>query len=215
MDNQGENNDWKKEAPTLAGLSVYHPFSVPEGYFEDLPLRVSNAVYLEEMKNKAVASGFTTPANYFETLSERINTELLIEKIKVVTPEGNDYAVPANYFEQLQSNILSKTIYETKTSQSPRVVRLWHSRLLKYASAACFIILSTTGFYFYKQHKPAQKLAYNELAAEQILYDIDEEVIIDHIKDNDLQQTKPAATDVALENYILSNYSQNEIASNL
>lgn len=215
MDNQGENNDWKKEAPTLAGLSVHHPFSVPEGYFEELPHRISNAIYLEKIKAKTVDSGFTTPANYFNELSEQINAELLKEKIKAAVPEGNDYAVPANYFEQLQSNILSKTIYETKTTQSPKVVRLWHSKVLKYASAACFIILSTTGFYFYKHHIPTQKLTYNELATEQFLYDIDEEVIIDHINDNDLHQAKPAATDVALENYILSNYSQNEIASNL
>lgn len=48
MDNQGENNDWKKEAPTLAGLSVHHPFSVPEGYFEELPHHISSAVYLEK-----------------------------------------------------------------------------------------------------------------------------------------------------------------------
>ena len=215
MDNQEENNDWKKEAPILAGLSVHHHFSVPEGYFEDLPHRISNAVYLEKIKAEAVGSGFTTPANYFNELSEHIKTELLTEKIKAAAPASDDYAVPANYFEQLQSNILSKTIYETKTSHSPRVVRLWHSKLLKYASAACFIIMSMTGIYFYQQHKPAQKLAYNELATEQFLYDIDEDVIIDHIKDNDLQEAKPAAKDVALENYILSNYSQNEIASNL
>ncbi|TCC95837.1 hypothetical protein [Pedobacter hiemivivus] len=215
MDNQEENNDWKKEAPILAGLSVHHPFSVPEGYFEELPLRISNAVYLEKIKTKVAESGFTTPINYFNELREDINAALLKEKIKAAVPEGHDYAVPANYFEQLQSNILSKTIYEAKTPQSPRVVRLWHSKLLKYASAACFMIMSATGVYFYQQHKPAQKLAYNELATEQILYDIDEDVIIDHIKDNDLQQAKPAAKDVALENYILSNYSQNEIASNL
>jgi len=215
MDNQEENNDWKKEAPTLASLSRHHPFSVPEGYFEELPLRIPNAVYLEKIKTKAAQSGFITPVNYFNELSEDINAEVLKEKIKAAMPEGSNYALPANYFEQLQSNILSKTIYETKTPQSPRVVRLWHSKLLKYASAACFIIMSTTGVYFYKQHKPAQKLAYNELATEQILYDIDEDVIIDHINDNDLHQAKPAATVVALENYILSNYSQNEIASNL
>jgi hypothetical protein len=215
MDNQEENNDWKKEAPTLAGLPVCHSFFVPKGYFEELPLRILNAVYLEKMKTKAAESGFTTPANYFNELSADIKAELLKEKIKAAVPQGNDYAVPANYFEQLQSNILSKTVYETKTTQSSKVVRLWHSKLLKYASAACFIIMSATGVYFYQQHQPAQKLAYNELATEQILYDIDEDVIIDHIKDNDLQQAKPAAKDVALENYILSNYSQNEIASNL
>lgn len=215
MDNIEENNDWKKEAPILAGLSVYHPFSIPDGYFEELPPRISNAIYLDKLKTKSASPGFTTPPNYFNELSENINAELLKEKIKLTVPEGKHYAVPTNYFEQLQSNILNKTIYDTKPSKSAGIIRLWHSKLLKYASAACFIILSTTGFYFYQHQLPARKLAYNELATEQILYDIDEDVIIDHIKDNDLQQAKPAATDVALENYILSNYSQSEIASNL
>ncbi|WEK20108.1 MAG: hypothetical protein P0Y49_02955 [Candidatus Pedobacter colombiensis] len=215
MDNKVENNDWKKEAPTLAGLSVYHPFSVPEEYFEDLTFHISSAIYLEKMRAEVDKSGFTIPANYFNELSTQLNSELVKEKIKAVMPESNDYTVPTNYFEQLQSNILSKTINEVKSAQSARVVRLWHSKLLKYASAACFVILSTVGFYFYQQHIPAQKLTYNDLATEQILYDIDEDVIIDHIKDNGLQQTKPMPTDVALENYILNNYSQNEIASSL
>jgi hypothetical protein len=213
MDDNLENNDWKKEAPMLAGLPLRNPFSVPEGYFEDLPLKVSNSVYVEKLKAEGTQTGFHTPENYFKELNENINSEILKEKIKSAVPEEG-YIIPVNYFEQLKSNILDKTVNETK--QPAKVVRLWRSSILKYASAACFLILSTIGFYFYQQQQQnSSKIAYSDLATEQMLYDIDEQVIIDHIQANDLQQAKPSATEVELENYILNNYTQSDIASNL
>ena len=50
---------------------------------------------------------------------------------------------------------------------------------------------------------------------EQMLFDIDEEAIIEHMQTIDQVQTTTSATDTEIENYILNNYSQNEIARNL
>jgi len=212
MDNNLENNDWKEEAPTLAALTVQHAFSVPEGYFEHLPLQITNAIYLDKLKAKAVESGFTTPTNYFDNLNQQINSEVLTERLKTIAPVKEYVPVSADYFEKLQANILSKTV---EVKRPTKVVRLWHSAMLKYASAACFVIVSATGLYFYDQQAQHTRLAYSDMPTEQMLYDIDEQVIIDHIEANDLQQAKPAATDVALENYILNNYTQSDIASDL
>lgn len=212
MDNNLENNDWKEEAPKLAALPVRHGFSAPEGYFEHLPLQISNAIYLDKLKAKAVDSGFSTPAGYFDNLNQQINSEILAERLKAIAPVKDYTPTPVNYFEQLQANILSKTV---ALKQPTKIARLWHSAILKYTSAACFLIVSATGLYFYEQQPQNIRLAYSDIATEQMLYDIDEQVIIDHIEANDLQQAKPAATDLALENYILNNYTQSEIASSL
>lgn len=194
----------------LENIPKNNPFSVPEGYFDESGNRIANAVFLDKLKSRVTSDGFTTPGQYFSELTEEITAAIATEKLKALAPMV-EYAVPTGYFDQLQSNITAKT----SAKQQASVLTLWHSSLMKYASAACFIILSTTGFYFYQQHSPSLKTAYNDLATEQMLYDIDEDVIIDHIRDNNLQQAKAPATDIALENYILSNYSQSDIASDL
>lgn len=212
MDDNLEKNDWKKEAPVLAALPAHNPFSVPDGYFEDLPVKVSNSIYIEKLKVKTTQTGFCTPENYFKELNENINSEVLKQKIKSVIGDEN-YTIPSNYFEQLKSSILEKTVNEAK--QSTKIIHLWRSNILKYASAACFLIISSIGLYFYQQQRPDSKITFSDLATEQMLYDIDEQVIIDHIEANDLQQAKPSPTDTELENYILNNYTQSDIASNL
>lgn len=215
MDNNLENNDWKKEAPLLAALPVQQSFSVPEGYFEQLSVQITNATYLEKLKAKAGDTGFNTPENYFEELNQQINTEILAERLKVIAPVKEYAAVAPDYFDKLKANILAKTVDVPAKPTATKVLRLWHSSMLKYASAACFVILSAIGLYFYDQNQRNTRLAYIDVPTEQMLYDIDEQVIIDHIEANDLHQTKQADTDVALESYILNNYSQSDIASNL
>jgi len=214
MDNNLENNDWKKEAPILAALPVHNPFSAPEGYFEDLSLHIKNVVYLEKMKSKVAEPGFSTPENYFDELSQDINAEILTSRLKSIST-AQDFTAPANYFEQMQQRILDQTVRKENPVKETKVMRLWHSKLLRYASAACLLMVCSIGFYFYQHNSAGRKLAYMDMATEQMLYDIDEQVIIDHIEANGLEQAKPSASELAMENYILSNYTQSDIAGNL
>lgn len=156
-------------------------------------------------------TGFTTPSNYFEELNDSIKAKVFTERLKSAVPDDG-YTVPEGYFEQLQSNILAKTTGQTQ----PKIIRLWRSNLLKYASAACFIIIAAAGIYFNSNEHPAiQKASYADVATEQMLFDIDEEVIIEHIEANFKDQQKPNASETALENYILNNYTQNDLTTNL
>jgi len=155
-------------------------------------------------------TGFTTPENYFAGLTERINARVFMEQLKAGAPANGGYTVPGDYFENLTSAILAKTSNESALPQG-RIVRLWHSKLLKYASAACFLLIAGAGLYFNNQ----QPVNYTELASEQMLYDIDEQVIIEHIEANHVTQPKSSAADAALENYILNNYSQNDLVTGL
>lgn len=198
MKNDLENSEWMNEAPHLAGLSVKHPFSIPEGYFEGLPTDIHEAIFLDGLKTGTPASGFNTPEGYFESLSSKIQAEVV------------GYTVPQDYFQQLQQKIAAKTTDEKVV----KTIRLWHSKVLKYASAACFVLVSALGVYFYQNANPPQVLS-ADAATEQMLFDIDENTIIEHIQDNSLTQEHPTVATADLENYILSNYSQNEIASDL
>lgn len=221
MDDKLENNDWKKVAPLLTGLPVHHP-SIPEDYFDDLSIRVANGIFLEKLKDQVPGTDFTVPAHYFSSLQQQINLKVsLIQSDTLSSSSG--YEVPEGFFEAQRTAILHKTgseeIHKTssKEVQAPRskVIRLWHSGLLKYASAACFVILSATGIYFYPQNSNEYTISGTDMATDQMLYDIDEQVIIDHIQANNSQGMKPTTPDVTLENYILNNYSQSDLALDL
>jgi hypothetical protein len=160
-------------------------------------------------------TGFTTPSNYFEELNEGIKARITVERLKSVAAEDG-YVVPAGYFENLQSAILAKTTGGQPVAAKPKIVRLWRSGILKYASAACFVIIAGAGVYFNMNHQSTvQKVAYADAADEQMLFDIDEDVIIEHIEANYKDEQKPNTSEVALENYILNNYSQNDLSGNL
>lgn len=168
----------------------------------------------DEWMKGARETGFTTPAHYFDELNESIKARISVEKLKSVV-QNDGHTVPDNYFEKLHATILAKTTEEAKPAEKPKVKRLWNSNLVKYASAACFFLVTGLGLYFNQQQNPAQPAVSSDLATEQMLYDIDEQVIIDHISSTDITQPKPTVADTDLENYILSNYSQNELATSL
>lgn len=167
--------------------------------------------WMEGMKD----AGFTTPSNYFDGLGESIQAKLSVEQLKDKVSESG-FAVPSGYFDQLQDSIMSKTTGTTRIKAEPKLLRLWHSQLLKYASAACFVIVAGIGTLYYNQ-QPEQLSASlkEEMATEQMLYDIDEDVIIEHIEDHTVQLPKTSDAEIALENYILNNYSQNDLVTDL
>lgn len=213
MRNDLENSDWMNEAPYLAGLRKEHPFTVPEGYFEGLPEHIHQAIFMDNLENSIPDAGFQVPTGYFDELTEDIQSKVSTLRLKTVVPDEG-YAVPNDYFTQLQAKINAKTTEESNKKSEPKILRLWHSKLLKYASAACFIIVSATAFYFYPQVETKHHVS-PDFANEQMLFDIDEHTIIEHIESNDLERHAPAPTvaEADLENYILSNYSQNDIAA--
>lgn len=218
-----ENNEWKAEAPYLASLQKGNPFLVPEKYFDTLPESIHHSVYLHHLKGSIATTGFSVPDGYFDSLKDQI----LLEtggSILAQLPAADGYTTPDLYFEQLQAKIFAKTITpeSAPTSQEQilssktesKIIRLWRSGLLKYASAACFVLASAFGFYL-NQHNFSPEPTATEIANEQMLYDISEQDVIDHVEGNtpDVPNTSPADTD--LETYILNNYSQSDLSSAL
>jgi len=159
-------------------------------------------------------TGFTTPDRYFDDLGERIHARISMERLKAEVPQDG-FSVPENYFEQLNSKILSRLTLDEVRQPEAKTVRLWHSKFLKYASVACFVLVASFAVYVNQIQPSAKKPVLVNQANEQMLFDIDEEAIIEHMETNDQVQTTTSATDTEIENYILNNYSQNEIARNL
>lgn len=210
-----ENNDWINEAPTLAAMGKRNPFGVPDGYFDNLNESVFSAVFLEKLKEKSAINSFEVPTHYFEELTARIETNIAIATM----PKAESaFAVPENYFDTLQNKINSK-IEALEPKKEAKVVPLWSKNLFKYASAACFLLISSFGFYLYQnQESSVNQIRTAEFANEQMLYDIDESTIIDHLEAGSTAKSNTkttSASDTEMENYILSHFSSNDLAQEL
>jgi len=204
MSKMAENMEWENEAPQLAKLKKSNPFTVPSNYFEELNERINQSVFISSLERNE-QGGFHIPENYFESLENQITSRIALEQFKDGNQEG--FAVPNGYFEKLQQNIAAQTTEKKKT------VRLWNQPLFKYAVAACLVIASTTGW-FANEHYQSKQLRKTELAKEQMLYDIDESVIMEYMQE--AQNVKTASfTDTEMENYILDNFSTSDLSNNL
>ena len=216
MNENLENNDWINEAPTLAAMGRRNPFAVPTGYFDNCEEEVFSKIFLDNLKQKTHENAFEVPQNYFEELTERIETAIALGQI---IQREKSFAVPENYFETLQSRITSKIIAEEPKKEA-KIIPLWKRSFVKYASAACFLLISSFGIYFYQNNEaasiPTARLQSADFANEQMLYDIDESTIIDHLEAQNISNTKTtSASDTEVENYILNNYSSSDLAQEL
>lgn len=171
---------------------------------------LENKDWSEGLKYKSATTGFIIPDNYFSELTEKLEAAVAVERLKSLS-NGEGFQMPADYFEQLNNAILAKT--SGANVEPAKIKRLWHSGFLKYASAACLVIIAGLGIYFSSVNTSELAVDYAELSTEQMLFDIDEDVIIEHIEATALQQNQLSNSDVALENYILTNYSSNELTT--
>lgn len=218
MNENLENKDWINDAPTLASMGKRNPFSVPAGYFDNCEEEVFSHIFLDGLKQKTNDNSFQVPENYFEELTEMIETRIAFEQS--VQPI-NRFAVPENYFETLQVRITSKIEAEQGIKKEAKIIPLWRRSFVKYASAACFLLITSFGVYFYQNSESANVVSVPhmqtaDLANDQMLYDIDETTIIDHLEAQNTSNTKiTSASDTEVENYILSNYSSSDLAQEL
>jgi hypothetical protein len=209
MNENIEDNDWKNEAPTLAAMSRRNPFAVPGEYFEQCHENISAAIFMEGLKNKTTHNSFEVPLGYFEDLSERIETRITISELPKAT---HNFDVPAGYFDNLQDRINAK-IGVAEPKKEAKVVPLWKRGMVKYASAACFLLVSTFGIYVYQNNQNTDtQLHASDIASDQMLYDIDENTIIEHLETQEATVLKTnSASDTEMENYILNNFSSNDL----
>ncbi|MCX2572939.1 hypothetical protein [Pedobacter sandarakinus] len=214
MNENIENNDWKLDAPSLAALDRRNPYLVPDQYFEDAEAAIKSEIYLSDLKSKTSETTFSVPHGYFEDLAERIETNVKLSQVQLT---DNSFAVPDGYFESLQQRIADK-VSLTVPVRHAKIIPLWKRSFVKYASAACFAIIASFGAYYYQNSTPmpAMQTQSADLANDQMLYDIDESTIIEHLETQSSQSTNAnSASDTEMENYILSNFSSSDLSQEL
>jgi negative regulator of sigma E activity len=217
MNENIENNDWMNEAPALAALEKRNPFSVPDGYFENSDEAIFSAVFLDGLKQKTNNNNFEVPQHYFEDLTERIQTQIALSEMPKTE---NTFAIPENYFDTLQSRITDR-IATLEPKKEAKVIPLWRRNIVRYASAACFLLMASFGIYFYQNgstNAGQQVQSAEAIANEQLLYDIDESTIIDHLETQNTTSSNiktTSASDTEMENYILSNFSSSDLSQEL
>ena len=141
-------NELKAISPLLAGLEKINVFQVPEGYFNELQLRIADYVLLN---NTSVADNINkrtlqqVPLGYFDTLSDSI-----LAKVKAAYPESakeelrelspmlyalkdeNVFSVPRGYFESFSEGIVEKVKQQPAKIITMKKGNSWW----KYAAAA-------------------------------------------------------------------------------
>lgn len=100
-----------------------NPFSVPEGYFDELESRTLTLSRMAEWKEN---EGFEVPEGYFEDLNDRILAAVAAEPLIRTLPARSEEAEEAGSGEQSKS----------------RIRRLVRSVGLRYATAAVILIFS-------------------------------------------------------------------------
>ncbi|RYE44348.1 MAG: hypothetical protein EOP48_22575, partial [Sphingobacteriales bacterium] len=175
--NKKEHMEWEMEFPFLASMPRKNAFRVPENYFISarVPLDTQGALATYGYNEKG--EGFLVPDSYFSMLSESILLRISLEENR---SEDSGFALPAGYFSKLSVNILEKTVEPVK--REPKITSLWSSDLMKYASAACVILVAATALFFNQQNAAFNTTATADLYNYQVLYDIDESDIIEHLQ---------------------------------
>ncbi|RZK50482.1 MAG: hypothetical protein EOO99_02255 [Pedobacter sp.] len=197
MNKEKENMEWEMEAPTLASLPRITPYRVPDGYFENLNEQLITQVKIADLMQGNDLGGFTQPAAYFENLEARILAQTTLAAPK----------------------------------KSGRIFKLWQSDVAKYTAAACFVLVSALGLYINNQSNSGStnnnvaesfSTALNsnrlsEIQDEALLYNIDEQTIIDHLGGFETvsnMQAPVIASDDELEQYLIDHYSSKDLSIN-
>lgn len=138
-DKFGQNEGLHLENEALSG----NPFSVPQGYFEELEAKT---LFLSRLGSVG-DSGLTVPSGYFEQLEDDILCRTREEKLKQLVSgdvdqwvSGDGFGVPTGYFETLQEQILSGI--KPQKPKETIVRKLVGSAAIKYAAAACVLFVS-------------------------------------------------------------------------
>ena len=106
MNSERGNREWLNDYMSLKQVNPNNPFTVPNGYFDELEQQIVSYIKLDELKSGSPSNGFAVPENYFDELSNNINARIAIEE--AADKEATGFTVPKGYFDELSQNIQSR-----------------------------------------------------------------------------------------------------------
>jgi hypothetical protein len=98
-----DSKEWLNDYPSLKQVIPDNPFTVPDGYFDELHQRAMSRAAIDEVSG---ATGFSVPEGYFDEMQSNVQSRANIEAA-LHNSTGN-FTVPDNYFEQLQASLQSR-----------------------------------------------------------------------------------------------------------
>jgi len=176
-------------APLVNGIGNANPYTVPDDYFNSLTESILFHVQLSQLKN--ITNSFSVPESYFENLANDVLVKIhnsgtaneVQQELSEIAPllntidKKNIFSLPHNYFEKHEI-----PVPRGKTGKIISIagnIRKW----VTYAAAASvlFIIATTTYLYVTIHNRSIEK----HMPVEQKIAELNEEEIINYLKDND------------------------------
>lgn len=99
-----DNKEWLDEYPSLKQVNQNNPFTVPEGYFDELHQRAMSRAFIDGVN--AAGDGFVTPESYFNELESNLQSRINVEAALENNTTG--FTVPDNYFNNMQASLQSR-----------------------------------------------------------------------------------------------------------
>ncbi len=110
MKSDMEPKDWINDYEALKQVSKANPFTVPEGYFDDLYARIASLKNITAVNENNPNGRFTVPEGYFDELNANIHSRIALEQ--ALPAAGTGFTIPEGYFDELASNIQSRIAIE-------------------------------------------------------------------------------------------------------
>ncbi|MGB4935403.1 MAG: hypothetical protein WBO30_00195 [Ferruginibacter sp.] len=154
-------NELQELSPTLAAIEKLNVFTVPQGYFTQLPDDITIGIGIEYGNRAQVIEPIAddVPTGYFDSLAGSIMVKIkageedAVSEIRALSPMlysiQNEaiYQVPPGYFENLPGAIVNKVIPQTKVVKMQGRTRAF----FKYAVAAAFTGVMALGVFQFTQ----------------------------------------------------------------
>ena len=202
---ENTDNEWMKEAPTLAAMERKTAFTVPDDYFIGLKATTLSRCTVEDARFNN-EDEFAVPAGYFESLSAQIEAGIAEQNIRSLSP-AEGFKVPENYFNELGARILAKTQGVNKPFESQ--IKPIRSNWMRYAAAATVTLVLGSVLIFNSQKSNFDSQLGNIPDQEIINYlqlhtDIsDTPLILESLSQNvNLTNIGNEITDAEIEDYI-------------
>ncbi len=182
-------------APELAALSSAMPYTLPQGYFDDVSANVLMKIHLTESKSTI----YSSPVCYFDALPNMILAKIkagqneVAAELDAVAPLLNTiskapvYTVPVSYFEQL-----------SVPAPAAKVVKMGSSRRwMQMAVAAVTMgVLVTAAFLFTDQNPQSLDYKqYESIDAQAAVKSLSDEALIEYME----VQASLSGSDVVVE----------------
>lgn len=205
MDLNEMDENWQKVAPTLAAIEKTNPFSVPDGYFDQMQQQLQSRIGIAQFDNEEPY--FNVPDNYFETLESKITSVINLEHLKEIS-DNQAFSIPENYFDTLEEKIKAKIGSEVLKTSQPKVRRLFSS-WKTYAAAASITAIISFGIYFNSKNNNLEaqiaKLPADDIVEYLQLYSDagDAPIIIKNLgTEFDISELSPDVTEQEIEQYL-------------